>query len=450
MSIIALDNVVPGATIRCTEVDGIEYLSIRDIIMHTCGRDANESNGIWRRLSDSNKGQLMHHIINFQFMGRGAKSQPVITREGAVKLIMILPGETAKKNRLAISNLLKEEIEIEMEPIQEVEVIPIDEIIPGAKIRFTVIDDVQYLSVRDLIMHICEKNYDYAGYIWRQLDETKKNEVRGFSTNYVFPGRGQQEQPVITFPGAIRLTMILPGENAKKNRTAMSKILIRYFAGDPSLIQEIEANAKSDEPLAQMARASLANEGNDNARLTRKRDLEALEYEERVLALEMKKTEIDKIKSSCLIAERNSRASMVDKYTSLCTNTHIDERAKLMFKDALLNSVLVGRAITNGTGDEAVPISISQVALGIGIQTDNESVKQIGRIASKLYKDKHGEAPTKHTQIVDGKAMDVNNYFEPDRELIKSAIKAYVNREGRVNHASANTRRLDSWLVGGK
>ena len=329
-------------------------------------------------------------------------------------------------------------------------IIQLDEIAPGATVRFTVIDDVQYLSIRDFIMHMCVKNQNDAGEVWRKLSENKKNEVQEKIRNFQFPGRGQQIQPVITFPGAIKLAMFLPGENAKKNRSIMSQILVRYFAGDPSLIQEIEDNAKSDEPIAQMARASLDADKEKDRRLARKRDLEELEYEERVLALEMKRVEMDRIKSNCLIAERDSRASMVDKYASLCTNTHIDERAKLMFKDALLNSVLIGHAITNGAGNQTVPISISQVATKMGVQVDSKAVMQIGRIASRFYKDNHGEAPTKHTQIVDGKAMDVNNYFEPDRELIESAIKAHVDREGQANHTPANTRKLDAWLVGGK
>jgi hypothetical protein len=41
--------------------------------------------------------------------------------------------------------------------------IPLDEIAPGATIRYTVIDGVQYLSIRDFIMHACGTSNDYAG-----------------------------------------------------------------------------------------------------------------------------------------------------------------------------------------------------------------------------------------------------------------------------------------------
>ena len=55
--------------------------------------------------------------------------------------------------------------------------IPFDEIAPGATIRFAVIDGVQYLSIRDFIMHACETSVDYAG------DAKFVSEVRTFCTN---------------------------------------------------------------------------------------------------------------------------------------------------------------------------------------------------------------------------------------------------------------------------
>jgi hypothetical protein len=55
--------------------------------------------------------------------------------------------------------------------------IPLDEIAPGATVRFTVIDGVQYLSIRDFIMHVGNTSNDYAG------DPRKPNEVRDFFPN---------------------------------------------------------------------------------------------------------------------------------------------------------------------------------------------------------------------------------------------------------------------------
>jgi hypothetical protein len=89
--------------------------------------------------------------------------------------------------------------------------IPFDEIAPGGSVRFAVIDGKQYLSIRDLIVHVCNVTFDYAGQIWRRLSDEQRSEMKGFCKTYQFPGRGQSEQPVITFPGAIKLSMFLPG-----------------------------------------------------------------------------------------------------------------------------------------------------------------------------------------------------------------------------------------------
>jgi hypothetical protein len=48
--------------------------------------------------------------------------------------------------------------------------------------------------------------------------------------------------------------MFLPGDAAKTHRTAMTRILQRYYAGDTSLVEEIEANATATHPINQMAR----------------------------------------------------------------------------------------------------------------------------------------------------------------------------------------------------
>jgi len=51
--------------------------------------------------------------------------------------------------------------------------------------------------------------------------------------------------------------MFLGGEKAAEFRTKVVSILSRYFAGDPSLLDDIQANSQSNAPLSQFARASL-------------------------------------------------------------------------------------------------------------------------------------------------------------------------------------------------
>jgi len=139
--------------------------------------------------------------------------------------------------------------------------IPFDEIVPGATVRFTTIDGVQYLSIRDLLMHVNDKNPRRALEIWERMSPALKEEVGVFCADYKFPGQGQQIQKVITFKGAIKLIMMLSGEKAALYRTTMVGILSRYYAGDDSLTDDIEANAASTSPIAEMARNALASEG---------------------------------------------------------------------------------------------------------------------------------------------------------------------------------------------
>ncbi len=132
-----------------------------------------------------------------------------------------------------------------------------NDLIPGASVRYTVIGGVKYLSVRDFIMAVCQKNINDAGAVWRNLSDEVKSEVQHFLLNYKFHGKGQQDQPVITFPGSVTLMMSLPGDIAKKSRSKATEILVPYCAGDPTLIADINANAQSTSPIAQMARESL-------------------------------------------------------------------------------------------------------------------------------------------------------------------------------------------------
>lgn len=139
--------------------------------------------------------------------------------------------------------------------------IPFDEIVPGATVRFTNMEGDQYLSVRDCLMHLCGKTAKRANEKWDRLSAEAKKEVAAFCGHFQFPGQGNKPEVVITFKGALKLAMLVSGEKAAMHRAAMVNILSRYYAGDGSLTDEIEANATSTSPVAEMARNALAAEG---------------------------------------------------------------------------------------------------------------------------------------------------------------------------------------------
>jgi hypothetical protein len=218
---------------------------------------------------------------------------------------------------------------IEVQASESVQTIMLDEITSGATMRYIIMEGKQYLSVRDLIMHLCNKNQNDGGEVWRNLSSDKKKEVQEFVLHVQFPGRGQTPQPVITFPGAIKLAMFLPGECAKKNRSIMASIIVRYYAGDPSLIREIEANAMSDASIPNMAREAMLCDGNsskEECSLKRKREeLELLKFE----------TELT--------------VKIAQAYTEICSNSAMDEHAKTVFKEAMHRTV---QGKCNDTGNK--------------------------------------------------------------------------------------------------
>lgn len=132
--------------------------------------------------------------------------------------------------------------------------IPFDDIAPGAEVRFAVIDGKQYLSVRDVIMCICGVDANEAGRIWRRLSPQRKDEIQTTAwLKFQFGGCGHSSQPGITFPGAVKLVMFLPGEKAKTSRSVMANILQRYYEGDETLYPEIRANSLAANPVTRVA-----------------------------------------------------------------------------------------------------------------------------------------------------------------------------------------------------
>ena len=93
-------------SVRFTVINGGTYMSVRDIIMVVCKKDNNMAGEVWRNTSDKQKEELQDFILNFQFPGQGQRMQPVITLEGALKLIMWLPGEMAKDYRSRACGIL--------------------------------------------------------------------------------------------------------------------------------------------------------------------------------------------------------------------------------------------------------------------------------------------------------------------------------------------------------
>ena len=320
--------------------------------------------------------------------------------------------------------------------------IPFDEIVPGASVRSMVIDDTQYLSIRDIIMHMCDRPNDHATKTWRDLKDDFKNEIKDLVKEYQFPGRGQSAQPVVTFPGAIRLSMFLPGEHAKRHRSAMSKILARYFAGDKSLLAEIEANAVSTQPVAQMARESLGLSTSDE---------KALELRKRTLEVDNMELDIQKKRMSITLEIHKQKMDNIQQFQSLMTGLRndpaIDVRTRLKLEDMAKNDIMQPDhqrlALENGESTNLKSISIGEVAASMGYKNlaHSESIR-IGNEATRLYRERHGgETPPKHAQWVDGAERMINSYTEQDRDILEKAVKHVKEGAPASNIARTSPRK---------
>ena len=284
-------------------------------------------------------------------------------------------------------------------------IIPMDDIQVGASAKVCMLNGVEYMSIRDLIMSQCEKTNKRASETWATFSPEAKRELSGFCGKFQFPGRGQREEDVINFQGAMRLIMMLTGDVAMRNRSKMVDKLQRFYAGDRSLIQEIEGNAESNSDVCRMARASLLTESPETL-LERKRKRELEETD--------------------LHAKKLGNVTLFTSTMSLINpNWRDDTRLRLQTEDWLKNVAFNSGvfAITNGETVQAnKSVSVTQVAKELGYNLNHANQIKVGRLVAAKYRAKYDAEPPTHAQWVDGAERMVKSYTEADRKLIVEAL----------------------------
>jgi hypothetical protein len=249
----------------------------------------------------------------------------------------------------------------------------------------------------------------------------------------------------LTFKGILKLIMWVGGDNAKKYRSSMVSILQRYYAGDDSLMEDIEANAQSTGPVQQLARASLAAEESDALELPfKKRRMELqlareeAEIEARIIANRAAEHENEAKRQAAeheneakrlanLATKREHLSDITAKYRELCLDTVMDERARLMLKDNFLNmATLNGQALL--ANENTKPISLSLVAEKLGMRLPANELISIGQEIKKRYVERKGQPPPKHEQLCGGRVTLVNTYTEADRPLLEEVLRWHAER----------------------
>jgi hypothetical protein len=310
------------------------------------------------------------------------------------------------------------------------------EIVTGRDASVPVTDD-NLLHAVPYAMVMTGKDRNNAGRDLRDLKEeifhSTKFVERQLSTH------GGPKTKLVSFEDAIELAMVLPGKIAKETRTKFKTIIHRYLAGDRSLIIEIQANAVSDLPIAQLARATAPNQDDCNEvgqkrRLNRDDMLFELEIAERRQVLEESKerTEMDKQRRIQLALDNQAKAQ--ESYTRLCPNNVMDDRARLLFKDNMLNVAISHSrdsqkqlvAVENGVPiEDARPLTISAFAVEHNKHYDSQALQKIGTIMSNLYFKRHGVRASQHEQFTNGAVRQVRSYIRRDSDLLLEAFRLY-------------------------
>lgn len=75
--------------------------------------------------------------------------------------------------------------------------------------------------------------------------------------------------------------------------------------------------------------------------------------------------------------------------------------------------------------DDGSQISISSVAMSMGLRLDNHDLSKVGREVAVLYRKKYGQDPGKSLSLTNGKVIPINCYFKKDVDLIKTALNTF-------------------------
>lgn len=289
------------------------------------------------------------------------------------------------------------------------------EIVQGRDASVRVTDDNMLYAV-DLVMVMSGSSRDDAGKALRRLSEevfqSDKLSERQLSNH------GGHKTKLVSFENAIELIMVLPGKVAKETRKTFASIIQRYLAGDRSLITEIKANADSNAPIAQMARASLAEANNpEDPEARRKR---------------IKREDLELVKLEREVQEKHIKnmQSFMDLMNTIRPDwMQTDARFRLQTEDMIKNIYAPPTSLPAITNEPAMVIqpaslSISQLVQELGGKVlKHADACRAGALAAKRYRALHDDAdPPKHRQWVDGAERVVNSYTEADRELLTGVL----------------------------
>ena len=261
----------------------------------------------------------------------------------------------------------------------------------------------------------------------------------------------------MTIRGLQRLLMILGGKVAAKFREIIEGTFTRVMAGDQSLIEVINANAASQDPVQKAYRVALEQEPVDPVLdelcLKRKREREDLLFnmemaerkirleeiqlrlEDGKLALEERKVTLDERKlthETKLIEHVNTSMGSIN---ALKDWANVDQRTKLQAEDHIKNLLFnklaappVDPASSTSTDGSTAALNVSLLAKELGFKCSEGQLQSIGREMAKKYRETYKCNPSKHKQFVGGMYIPVCSYMERDRSIMEQVIRGIMSQ----------------------
>jgi hypothetical protein len=237
-------------------------------------------------------------------------------------------------------------------------------------------------------------------------------------------GKGNFRTQLVSLKDALQLVMVLPGDMAKAVRVQISEVMTDFFKGDESLVDQIRANAASDSPICQLARADEPTPEDLEARRKRiKRD----ELEMMRMQVEIEERRANTMRNLQETQEMRMRGieysmQLLDRLNPTWQKS--DARFRMQTEDMVKNILTVpvttASLLTNGEpSKQQATLSISQLAQELGCKKLlNSQLSSVGSRAARLFRTRYGKEPTKHRQWCDGAERDINTYTEADRPLL--------------------------------
>ena len=140
--------------------------------------------------------------------------------------------------------------------------VPFSAIVPGAgvnamlRVARSQANGSRRISARDIIKAVSEKINGCASDPWLGVSIDTQAELLPHTSEFKFTGGEQKMEPVLTLEGCFILLMKLSGTNALLFRLRTARILLRFFAGDETLITKacVGADEKEDSMATSAAR----------------------------------------------------------------------------------------------------------------------------------------------------------------------------------------------------